>query len=160
MATIPYEERSRKGRIREEVINSNNLCLFTDWPKYPTTGKLSILDLRICDSSVYMVYSDRTHKDVCSSDYFPIISKNTEPNEDGPCRSKLKWTDWERINSECPNKKLNKSFSRNSYCHSNRMHTKRRILRQMKESIVLKICRDAITRRKAVKNQWYSTSLI
>lgn len=48
----------------------------------PATGSYSVIDLSLCDPTIYMDYSWKVHDDTCGSDHFPIIMSSTGPRLD------------------------------------------------------------------------------
>ena len=62
-----------KGRIIENFINKNNLCLYNNkTPTYlhPATGTYTSLDLSICYPTLLLDYEWKVHDDLCGSDHF------------------------------------------------------------------------------------------
>ena len=78
-------DTDQKGRIREDVINRNNLLLYNKKSYtylHPGTGTYSAIDLTLADASIFLDYSWKVHDDTCGSDHFPIILENPGPELD------------------------------------------------------------------------------
>ena len=72
-----------KGRLIENILSTNNICLFNDkTPTYqhPATGTLSGLDLSLCHPSLLLDYEWRVLEDGHGSDHFPIILSHLAPH--------------------------------------------------------------------------------
>ena len=48
----------------------------------PSSGNHSVIDLTICNPTVYMDFTWKVYNDTCGSDHFPILIKSTEPNSE------------------------------------------------------------------------------
>ena len=87
-----------KGRIIENFINKNNLCLYNNkTPTYlhPTTGTYTSLDLSIFYPTLLVDYEWKVHDDLCGSDHFPIFLNNIASQLEEPItRWKLTKVDW------------------------------------------------------------------
>ena len=76
-----------KGRIIENFINKNNLCLYNNkTPTYlhPATGTYTFLDLSICYPTLLLDYEWKVHDDLCGRDHFPIFLNNIAPQLEQP----------------------------------------------------------------------------
>ena len=88
-----------KGRLIENIINNNNLCLLNNNLNtyvHPATGTLSCIDLSICDPTTYTDFpSWEIHNSLCGSDHYPIlISSPTLTHNVHPRKWILKKADW------------------------------------------------------------------
>lgn len=96
---------NEKGRIIENFINQNNLCLFNSkTPTYlhPATGTYSSLDLSICYPTLLLDYEWVVHDDLCGSDHFPIFLKNIADDLEEPAAKwKLNKADWQTFKTLC-----------------------------------------------------------
>ena len=94
-----------KGRIIENFINKNNLCLYNNkTPTYlhPATGTYTSLDLSICYPTLLLDYEWKVHDDPCGSDHFPIFLNNIAPQLEEPItRWKLTKADWPSFKALC-----------------------------------------------------------
>ena len=94
-----------KGRIIENFINKNNLCLYNNkTPTYlhPATGTYTSLDLSICYPTLLLDYEWKVHDDLCGSDHFPIFLNNIAPQLEEPItRWKLTKADWPSFKALC-----------------------------------------------------------
>ena len=89
----------KKGKDLENIINSNNLCILNNnSPTYLNsfTGSYPAIDLTLSDPSSYMDYTWKVYKDLCDSDYFPIIIDILQPRHDNnrPPRRKTNKANW------------------------------------------------------------------
>ncbi|VDI46862.1 Hypothetical predicted protein [Mytilus galloprovincialis] len=67
-----------KGKIIEDFVSQEGLCIFNDGSNtylHPGNGSYSSIDIPICDPSLLLDYSWRVHDDLCGSDHFPIVLK-------------------------------------------------------------------------------------
>ena len=88
-----------KGRIIENFINKNNLCLYNNkTPTYlhPATGTYTSLDLSICYPTLLLDYEWKVHDDLCGSDHFPIFLNNIATQLEEPI------TRWKLTKADCP----------------------------------------------------------
>ena len=94
-----------KGRIIENFIDKNNLCLYNNkTPTYlhPATGTYTSLDLSICYPTLLLDYKWKEHDDLCDSDHFPIFLNNIAPQLEEPItRWKLTKADWPSFKALC-----------------------------------------------------------
>ena len=94
-----------KGRIIENFINKNNLCLYnnkTTTYLHPATGTYTSLDLSICYPTLLLDYEWKVHDDLCGSDHFPIFLNNIAPQLEEPItRWKLTKADWPSFKALC-----------------------------------------------------------
>ena len=94
-----------KGRIIENFINKNNLCLYNNkTPTYlhPATGTYTSLDLSICYPTLLLDYEWKVHDDLCGSDHFPIFLNNIASQLEEPItRWKLTKADWQYFKALC-----------------------------------------------------------
>ena len=64
-----------KGKIIQDLVLQQNLSLMNNGSMTylsPASGVQSAIDLSICDPSLYLDFSWKTHPDLCGSDHFPI----------------------------------------------------------------------------------------
>ena len=94
-----------RGRIIENFINDNNICLMNDGSiTYisPVSGNGSVIDLALCHPDLSMDFKFSVADDLRSSDHFPIILEiiNTDPPD--PIE---KWNfnkaDWPKFYQTC-----------------------------------------------------------
>ena len=94
-----------KGRIIENFINKNNLCLYNNkTPTYlhPATGTYTSLDLSFCYPTLLLDYEWKVHDDLCGSDHFPIFLNKIAPQLEEPItRWKLTKADWPSFKALC-----------------------------------------------------------
>ena len=94
-----------KGRIIEDFINKNNLCLYnnkTPTNLHPATGTCTSLDLSICYPTLLLDYEWKVHDDLCGSDHFPIFLNNIASQLEEPItRWKLTKADWPSFKTLC-----------------------------------------------------------
>ena len=94
-----------KGRIIENFIHKNNLCLYNNkTPTYlhPATGTYTSLDLSICCPTLLLDSEWKVHDDLCGSDHFPIFFNNIVPQLEEPItRWKLTKADWPSFKALC-----------------------------------------------------------
>ena len=95
---------NHKGQTLENIINNNNLCLFNK--KSPThldlsSATYSVIDLTLCDSSLFPDFTWRVYDDTCGSNHFPIVLKSLHPQDDDLPRWKLNKANWEEFRSQC-----------------------------------------------------------
>ena len=94
-----------KGRIIENFINKNNLCLYNNkTPTYlhPATGTYTSLDHSICYPTLLLDYEWKAHDDLCGSDHFLIFLNNIAPQLEEPItRWKLNKADWPSFKALC-----------------------------------------------------------
>ena len=65
-----------KGQTLENIINNNNLCLFTrKSPTHldPSSATYSAIDLTLCDTSLFLDFTWTLYDDTCRSNHFPIV---------------------------------------------------------------------------------------
>ena len=65
------DDVNERGRIIENFIYKNNVCLFTYL--HPATGTYTSLDLSTCYPTLLLEYEWKVHDDLCGSDHFPIF---------------------------------------------------------------------------------------
>ena len=99
------DDVNERGRIIENFINKNNLCLFNDnKPTYlhPATGTYTSLDLSICYPTLLLDYEWKVHDDLCGSDHFPIFLNNIASGIEEPSEKwKLNKADWPSFKALC-----------------------------------------------------------
>ena len=99
------DDVNERGRIIENFINKNNLCLFNDnKPTYlhPATGTYTSLDLSICYPTLLLDYEWKVHDDLCGSDHFPIFLNNIASEvEELSEKWKLNKADWPSFKDLC-----------------------------------------------------------
>ena len=99
------DDVNERGRIIENFINKNNLCLFNDnKPTYlhPATGTYTSLDLSICSPTLLLDYKWKVHDDLCGSDHFPIFLNNIASGVEEPSEKwKLNKADWPSVKALC-----------------------------------------------------------
>jgi len=64
-----------KGKIIQDFLLQHNLSLMNNGSMTylsPASGLQSAIDLSICDPSLYLDFSWKTHSDLCGSDHFPV----------------------------------------------------------------------------------------
>ena len=87
-----------KGRITENFINKNNLCLYNNkTPTYlhPGTSTHTSLDLPICYPTPLLAYEWKVHDHLCGSDHLPIFLNSIASQLDETItRWKLTKADW------------------------------------------------------------------
>eukprot|EP00745_Piridium_sociabile_P035474 TRINITY_DN619_c0_g1_i8.p1 TRINITY_DN619_c0_g1~~TRINITY_DN619_c0_g1_i8.p1 ORF type:complete len:361 (-),score=22.59 TRINITY_DN619_c0_g1_i8:3-1085(-) len=93
------EETSARGLLLENMFSELDLCCLNDRsPTYlhPATGKLSCLDLSVCDPSSVLDYEWRVHDDLHGSDHFPLILSSSNVESDTlPQRLNLHKANWD-----------------------------------------------------------------
>ena len=70
------KQTDQKGRIFEEVINSNNLYIFNNESQTylnPSTGDYSTIDVTMYNPLIRLDYTWKVHHDTRNSYHFPII---------------------------------------------------------------------------------------
>ena len=95
---------NQKGRTLENIINKNNLCLLnTESPTHldPSSATYSIIDLTLCDPSIYLDFSWRVYEDTCGSDHFPIVIESAFPQEEDLPQWSLRRANWVEFRSLC-----------------------------------------------------------
>ena len=73
---------NERGCTIENFMNKSNLCLLNNKsPTYihPATGTHSVIDLTLCDPTIYLDYNSKTNEDNCRSDHYLIILERLEP---------------------------------------------------------------------------------
>ena len=92
------DEVNDKGRVIENFINKNNLCLYNNkTPTYlhPATGNYTSLDLSICYPTLLLDYEWKVHDELCGSDHFPIFLNSIASQLEEPITTwKLTKADW------------------------------------------------------------------
>lgn len=72
---------NRKGKILEDFIINNDLCLLNDGSKtflHFGHGTYTATDLTICVPELLLDFSWKTWDDLCGSDHFPLIITSEE----------------------------------------------------------------------------------
>ena len=94
-----------KGRILEDFISSNDLCLFNDGSNtylHPGYGTYTAIDLTICDPSLYLDFTWEVTEDLSGSDHFPIFLKSIDQSvPEGSPRWKFRKADWSKFSELC-----------------------------------------------------------
>ena len=88
-----------KGRVIENCINKNNLCLHNNKIStylHPATSTYTSLDLSICYPTLLLDYEWKVHNDLCGSDHFPIFLNNIMLQLEEPI------TRWKLAKADCP----------------------------------------------------------
>ena len=87
-----------KGRVIENFISQNDLCLFNDGSYtflHSGNGSYSAIDLSFASPTLFDGFSWEVHDDCCGSDHFPIILRALEDdNHTKQQRWKFKKADW------------------------------------------------------------------
>ena len=99
-----FRDTDQKGRIIEDVINSNNLLLYNNKSYaylHPGTGTYSVIDLTLADASLFLDYGWKIHDDTCGSDHFRIILENSGPELDKIPRWNLRRANWHDFKNSC-----------------------------------------------------------
>ena len=95
------DDVNERGRIIENSINKNNLCLFPTH-LHPATGTYTSLDLSICYPTLLLDYERKVHDDLCGSDHFPIFLNNIASVVEEPCEKwKLNKAEWPSFKALC-----------------------------------------------------------
>ena len=95
---------NHKGQTLENIINSNNLCLFNKKsPTHldPSSATYSAIDLTLCDTSLFLDFTWRVYEDTCGSNHFPIVLESLYPQDDDLRRWRLNKANWEEFRSQC-----------------------------------------------------------
>ena len=94
-----------KGRVIENFISQNDLCLFNDGSYtflHSGNGSYSAIDLSFASPTIFDRFSWEVHDDCCGSDHFPIILRALEDdNHTKQQRWKFKKTDWSTFKTLC-----------------------------------------------------------
>lgn len=104
-----------RGKIIEDFINNNNLCLLNNKSYtylHPATGSLTAIDLTLCDPSTMMDYSWSVLSDLCGSDHYPIVISNNIPIATPTAQTfKLNKADWSSFESICEDSLLEEKIT-------------------------------------------------
>ena len=95
---------NHKGQTLENIINSNNLCLFNKKsPTHldPSSATYSAIDLTLCDTSLFLDFTWRVYEDTCGSNHFPVVFESLHPQDDDLPRWRLNKVNWEEFHSQC-----------------------------------------------------------
>ena len=94
-----------KGRVIENFISQNDLCLFNDGSNtflHSGNGTYSAIDLSFASPTLFDRFSWEVHDDCCGSDHFPIILRTLEDdNNVKQQRWKFKQADWPTFKALC-----------------------------------------------------------
>ena len=94
-----------KGRVVENFISQNDLCLFNDGSYtflHSGNGSYSAIDLSFASPTLFDRFSWEVHDDCCGSDHFPIILQALEnDNNVKQQRWKFKQADWLTFKTLC-----------------------------------------------------------
>ena len=94
-----------KGRVIENFISQNDLCLFNDGSYtflHSGNGSYSAIDLSFASPTLFKRFSWEVHDDCCGSDHFPIILRALEDdNHTKQQRWKFKKADWTTFKTLC-----------------------------------------------------------
>ena len=94
-----------KGRVVENFISQNDLCLFNDGSYtflHSENGSYSAIDLSFASPTLFDRFSWEAHDDCCGSDHFPIILRALEDdNNIKQQRLKFKKADWTTFKTLC-----------------------------------------------------------
>ena len=96
--------KNHKAQTLENIINSNNLCLFNKKsPTHldPSSSTYSAMDLTLCDTSLFLDFTWRVYEDTCGSDHSPIVLESLHPQDDDLPRWRLNKANWEEFRSQC-----------------------------------------------------------
>jgi len=98
-------QMNNRGKIIEEFINTNNLCILNDGSNtylHPGYGTYSVLDLSITDPSLLLDFKWKVLDDTHGSDHYPILLSYIRPK---PQTLFQKWrfnkADWENFTHLC-----------------------------------------------------------
>ena len=75
------EHLTPKGRLIENFISKNDLCLYNDGSYtffHSGNGTYSAIDLSFASPSLFDRFSWEVHDDCCGSDHFPVILQAIE----------------------------------------------------------------------------------
>ena len=107
------EHLTPKGRVIENFISQNDLCLFNDGSPtflHSGHGTYSAIDLSFASPTLFDRFTWEVHDDCCGSDHFPIILKSKEDdNNTRQQRWKFKQADWTTFKTLC-SQQLNNTF--------------------------------------------------
>ena len=99
---------NKRGQILKTIINSNNLCLHNQNSQThlnQSSGSFSAIDLTLSDPSIFTDYNWRVYKDLCGSDHYPIIMKNStiknSEQQIKPPRWNFKRANWQSYKKLC-----------------------------------------------------------
>ena len=108
------EHLTPKGRLIENFISKNDLCLYNDGSYtflHSGNGTYSAIDLSFASPSLFDRFSWEVHDDCCGSDHFPVILQAIEDdNHTKPQRWKFKQADWPTFKSLCSLQLNNRTF--------------------------------------------------
>ena len=94
-----------KGRVIENFISQNDLCLFNDGSYtflHSANSSYSAIDLSFASPTLFDRFSWEVHDDCCGSDHFPIILRALEDdNHTKRQRWKFKKADWTTFKTLC-----------------------------------------------------------
>ena len=68
------KKTDKKGKVIESLLNQHQLYMYNNKSNtylHPATGTYSVIDLSICEPSLFLNYNWKVH-DTCGSDHFPI----------------------------------------------------------------------------------------
>ena len=119
--TIIIPLRNERKQIEKVEPNGNlllttNYVLFLKKQKTPThinpeNGSLSMINVTICEVTVYLNFSKQEHENMCDNDHFLIIHENKEViSEDSP-RWKWKKTIYEKKFYICKGEMTRKNWN-------------------------------------------------
>lgn len=94
-----------KGKILENFINSNDLCLLNT-PAHTHLhsghGTYTTIDLTLCEPELLLEFSWKVWDDLCGSDHFPIVITPERPHWSEKTRYwKLSKADWPSFQLHC-----------------------------------------------------------
>ena len=72
-------------RTLENIMNNNNLFLFNKKSQTlidPSSATYSAIDLTLCDTSIFLDFTQRVYDDTCMSDHFSIVLESLHPQDD------------------------------------------------------------------------------
>ena len=99
------EHLTPKGRVIENFISQNDLCLYNDGSYtflHSGNGSYSAIDLSFASPTLFDRFSWEVHDDCCGSDHFPIILRAIEDDNDTKRkRWKFKQADWTTFKTLC-----------------------------------------------------------
>ena len=94
-----YSDTNDRGKILEDFITENNLCLFNSNQHtylHPGSGCFTAIDLSVCHPSLYLEW--KVYEDSHGSDHFPIIMYETEETDsDKIPKWNFKKANWEKF---------------------------------------------------------------
>ena len=98
-------DTNSRGRIIENFINDNNLCIMNDNSiTYisPVSGNGSIIDLALCHPDLSMDFSFSVADELRSSDHYPLILETINTNPPDPIEKwNFKKADWAKFCELC-----------------------------------------------------------